>query len=271
MPRPSTIAALLALPLVAAACGGGSSSSSPPLTVSNLTPIAYVKGAAVKTANATSEHMVMKGLAEASGQQVTIDGDGDFDQRSHVGSMHVEFNAAGMSGSIDEVIAGAAIYMKSPLFAAAIPQGKTWLKLDLRKVAKAKGINFSALLSQNPSRTLAQLKALVRVTKIGSEHVDGTSTTHYRGHIDISKVPRGAKLEALTHATYTPFDIWVGNDDGYIRRYKFAVAAIQADGGEGTFSLTMDFSDFGKSVDVSEPAAPDVFDATNLAIPGLGG
>ena len=82
--------ALLAVPLVAAACGGGGgSSSSPPPTVSNLSPVAYVKGAAVKTAEATSEHVTVKGLAQVSGQTVTLDGSGDFDQQSRVGSISV--------------------------------------------------------------------------------------------------------------------------------------------------------------------------------------
>ena len=263
---------LVLLPLVGAACGGGGSSSkSSAPTVSNLTPVAYVKGAASKTAQATSEHVSLQGDAEAVSQHVTLSGDGDFDQQKHIGAMHAQFSAPGVDGAIDEVLSGTTIYMKSSLFSAALPQGRSWLKLDLAKVGKAKGINVSALLSQSPSRSLGQLQGLTKVTKVGTDTIDGTSTTHYRGHIDITKVPEGAKLEALTHATYTPFDIWVGNDDGYIRRFKFAVAYIVAAGGDADFSLTMNFSDFGKTVDVTEPAASDVYDATNMALPGLGG
>ena len=269
MRRPAL--ALLAVPLVAAACGSGGGDSSAPPPVTNLSPIAYVKASALKTAAATSEHVSMKGLAQAAGQQITLDGDGDFDQGKHIGSMHVDFSTGGMSGNIDEVISGTTIYMSSPLFAAALPQGKKWLALDLQKAGKARGIDFSALLSQSPARSLGQLKGLVKVKKIGAESIDGTSTTHYRGHIDISKVPQGARIQALTHPTYTPFDIWVGNDDGYIRRFKFAVAYIVPGGSDADFSLTTDYSDFGKSVDVSEPPASEVFDATSLAIPGLGG
>jgi hypothetical protein len=151
-----------------------------------------------------------------------------------------------------------------------VPQGKTWVKVDLQKVGKARGIDYSALLSQSPSRSLGQLQALAKVKKVGSERVDGAFTTHYRGHIDLSKVPQGAKLQALTSATYTPFDIWVGNDDGYIRRFSFGVAYIVPGGGDASFSLTTDFSDFGKTVHVSEPSPSDVYDATSAAIPGLG-
>ena len=266
----AAIAVLLVMPFAAAACGGGgeSNSSSPPV-VSNLAPAAYVKHSARQTAKATSVHMTMKAAVNAAGQQATITGSGDFDQPNHVGSMHADFSAGGMSGSIDEVISGTTVYLSSPLFSAALPQGKTWLKLDLQKAGKAHGIDFSTLLSQSPSRSLGQLRGLVNVKKVGTEQVGGTATTHYRGHIDLSKVPQGAKLEKLTHATYTPFDIWVGNDDGYIRRLRFGVAT--ASGGNSVNAvMTMEFSDFGKTVHVTEPPASEVYDATNLAIPGLG-
>ena len=38
-----------------------------------------------------------------------------------------------------------------------------------------------------------------------------------------------------------------------------------------TTDLTMNFSDFGKSVTVTVPSASDSFDATNATIKGLGG
>jgi LppX_LprAFG lipoprotein len=269
--RTLAAAFLLALPLAAAACGGGGGNSSAPPTVSNLSPVAYVKGAAAKTAGAPSEHVSLKGVADASGQTVAVDGSGDFDQRSHVGSMHVGFSASGMNGTIDEVISGTTIYMRSPLFGAALPQGKTWLKLDLQKAGKAHGVDLSALLSQSPSRSLGQLQGLTKVNKVGTEQIGGDSTTHYRGHVDLSKVPQAARIQALTHAAYTPFDIWVGNDDGYVRRFKFAVAYVVPGGSNAGFSITSDYSDFGKTVKVDEPSAADVLDATNLALPGLGG
>ncbi|MEN3341465.1 MAG: hypothetical protein V7644_869 [Actinomycetota bacterium] len=268
MPRRVALT-LLVLPLGAAACGGGGTSAKP--TVSNLSPVAYVKGAARQTTKATSEHVSLKADATAGGQQISLAGAGDFDQQRHVGAMHVTFAAAGMNGSIDEVLSGTTVYMRSPLFGASLPQGKKWLKLDLQKAGKARGVDLSALLSQSPARSLGQLEGLRNVKKIGSEHVDGASATHYRGRIDLSKVPQGARLKALTHATYTPFDIWVGDDDGYIRRFRFGVAYMVPDGSDADFTITMDFSDFGKSVSVSEPPASEVFDATGLALPGLGG
>jgi len=259
--------ALLVLVLPLAACGGGKSSA----PVAHLTPLAFVKSAAAKTARAPSEHATLRSTVDVAGQAVTVSGAGDFDNTSHRGSMHAEFAVAGLSGTIDEVIAGTTIYMRSPLLAASLPQGKTWLKLDLQKALAAKGIDFSALLSQNPSQSLAQLESSGRVTQVGNETIDGVDTVHYRGSIDPSKLPQGAKVEALTGARYAPYDVWIGRDDGFVRRIALAYTLrVQGAAQRQSVAMTMSFSDFGKDVSVTVPAAADAFDATNASIKGLG-
>ena len=249
--------------LPVAACGGGGKSSAPP---SNLTPIAYVKTAATKTAQVTSEHATLNGSVTAQGQVVTLSGAGDFDNARHVGSMHLDFAVSGLSGTLDEVLDGATIYLSSPLFAASLPAGKKWLKLDLQKAAASKGIDLSALLSQNPAQSLAQLQSSASVTKLGDETIDGVSTTHYRGRIDPSK-----KIKALANAKYAPYDVWVGKDDGLVRRIALAYSLGAAGAKREAIALTLGFSDYGKDVIVAVPAAADSYDATNKAIKGLGG
>jgi hypothetical protein len=259
MRRPLLV--LLVLPL--AACGGGGKSTA---TVSNLTPIAYVKSAAAKTAQAPSEHATLRGSVDAAGQAVILSGAGDFDNTHHQGSMHLDFSVAGLSGTLDEVLDGTTIYMNSPLFSASLPQGKTWLKLDLQKAAASKGIDFSALLSQNPAQSLAQLQSSGSVTKVGDETIDGVSTTHYRGKIDPSK-----KIKALANAKYAPYDVWIGKDDGYVHRIVLSYSLSVPGGKREAIGLTMGFSDYGKDVSVTVPPAADAYDATNKAIQGLGG
>lgn len=262
------LAALVAVPLVAAACGGGGASSSAPPTLMNLTPLAYVKHATKQTAT-QPEQMALKATIDASGQQATFDALGAFDVQKHLGSMHVDLNAASIKTSFDEVIAGPTVYMRSPLFPSALLQGKTWLKLDVQKLAKARGLNYSALLSQDPSTTLGQLKGLVKVRKVGTEKIDGTTTTHFRGNLDLSKVPPAARIQ-LANATFTPIDLWVGGD-GYIRREKFGAAFLVPDGSDADLIMQIDYSDFGKAVDVNVPSDADALDMTTLAIPGLKG
>src|SRR4029077_6328545 len=84
---------LMVLPL--AACGGGSKSGGQPST---MTPVAYVKSSAAKTAQAPSEHVTLKGSLTVGTTLVTIDGNGDYDNAKKLGSMHADFSAGGLSG-----------------------------------------------------------------------------------------------------------------------------------------------------------------------------
>ena len=247
------------LPLLLAACGGGKHSSSGGTTV-QLAPTAYVKQAAAKTAKAESEHAKLDGTVTLQGQTVTMTGEGDFDNAQHQGTMEVHAKVAGVDVQIDEVLDGTSIYLRSPLLAAAIPNGKTWMKLDLEKLDKAQGVDFSALLSQNPTQTFSQLQASRNVTKVGEETIDGVDTTHYRGRLDLTK------LKQLQGATAQPYDVWIGNDDGYVHRMKLGYSV----GGQ-SMSMTMDFSDFGKDVSVTVPSQSDTFDAGAKALEQLGG
>jgi hypothetical protein len=258
----SVLLVLLVLPL--ASCGGGSKSSGQP---SNMTPVAYVKSSAAKTAQTPSEHVALKGSLTVGGTLVTVDGTGDFDNAQQLGSMHADFSAGGLSGTLDEVLDGTTIYLQSPLLTSNLPKGKTWLKLDLQKAAP-KGVDLSALTTQSPTKLLSQLQALGNVTKVGDETINGTATTHYRAKLDVSKLP---KVAALANATYAPLDIWIGKDDGYVHRIHTAYTIKVANASAQSIALTVDFSDFGKSVSVSVPPASAAADGTGQSIPGLGG
>ena len=254
--------ALIVLPL--AACGGGSKSSGQP---SNMTPVAYVKSSAAKTAQTPSEHVTLKGSLTVAGTLVTIDGTGDFDNAKKLGSMHADFSAGGLSGTLDEVLNGTTIYLQSPLLTSNLPKGKTWLMLDLQKAAP-KGVDLSALTTQSPTKLLSQLQAAGNVTRVGDETINGTATTYYRTKLDASKLP---KVAALANATYGPLDIWIGKDDGYVHRLHMTYSIKVANAPAQSIAVTVDFSDFGKSVSVSVPAASATADGTGQAIPGLGG
>lgn len=260
--------AVLVLPL--AACGGGSkNSSSPSAKTATLTPVAYVKSSAHRTAQAPSEHVSLQGSATVGSTAVQLNGQGDFDNTKKLGSMHADFSAGGLNGTIDEVMNGATLYLRSPLFAAALPQGKEWLKLDLEQVGRAKGLDFSSLTSQSPEQVLSQLQAAGKVTTVGDETIDGAATTHYRVRVDVDKLPQGAKIKALAGAKYAPIDLWIGKDDNYVHRLRLAYS-LGAAGKAQTIAMTMNFSEFGKDVSVAVPPDSDSLDATGAALNGLG-
>jgi hypothetical protein len=103
---------------------------------------------------------------------------------------------------------------------------------------------------------------------VGDETINGTATTHYRAKLDVSKL---AKAAAVANATYAPLDIWIGKDDGYVHRIHTAYTIKVANTSAQSIAVTVDFSDFGKGVIVSVPAASATADGTGQAIPGLGG
>jgi hypothetical protein len=258
---------LAAAPLALAACGGGKKSSTGP----KLSPSAYVRSAGQKTVKAPSEHMTVKGSVTVRGQRVLLTGGGNFDNAKHAGALHLDFNVAGLTGGIDEVMQGTTIYMKSPLFADALPKGKTWMKIDLQRALKSQGIDLSTLGSQDPTQTLSQLERVGTVTEIGPADVGGVSTTHYRGRVDLSKVPQEQKIKALTNAKYGPVDVWIGDDDGLVHRMRVSYSVAPAGSARQIVSFTTDFSDFGKKVSATAPPASQTFDGSGMTIPGLGG
>jgi len=253
---------LVVAPALLAACGSGASSSSHV----TLSPVASVKQSAKKTAQATSEHMALTASAAVSGQKIAMTGSGRFDNTKKQGDLTVHASVAGLDLPIEAVEDGTTIYLKSAIFQAALPAGKSWVKVDLQKTGKKAGIDFGQLLAQDPAQQLAQLQAAGDVTDVGSETIDGASVEHYRATIDPSKLPQGTKIQTLVNPKYQPEDIYVGKDDGYIHRLH---AAYSAQGQAVT--VVMNFSDFGQDVTVSIPPASQTVEATKHVLEGLGG
>jgi len=253
---------LLSLPLAVTACGGSSKPKAPSAS-SGAAAIDVVKGAAQKTDLAGSEHLVLNVGGSASGQRLAVTGTGDFDNKAHIGSLHLNVSAAGVATSIDAVLDKTDMYLKSPLFAALLPAGKTWMKLDLQQAGAAKGLNLNAILSQDPTQSLAALQSLEGATQVGTATIDGVSTTHYRARIDLSKLSAAAK--AAAPSTY---DAWIGGD-GYVHRVRSHIVT-----GSGTtktaVTLTVDLSGFGKAVAIAVPPAAQTA-VSKSGLPGLGG
>jgi hypothetical protein len=244
--RAGALALVLGL-LVVAGCGGSSHTSSQ----SRLAPLASVRQAATKTARETSEHLALRGSVTVNGQPVLVSGKGDFRNRS--GAMALGFNVGPLSGTLDAVVDGSTLYIRSPLFAGSLPPGKTWAKVDLTKTS-AGGLPLSTVAAQDPAATLKQLRALSRVTKIGSEQVGGVDATHYRGRV----------AKTATHPA-AAYDVWIGDDDGYVHRVSFRSLI----GPNERLATTIDLSDFGKTVTVNVPPAAQTADAADLNISGL--
>ncbi|MGH2971091.1 MAG: hypothetical protein ACRDNM_00645 [Gaiellaceae bacterium] len=235
--------ALLVLVLPLAACGAGGSKKS-----SSSTPLDAVTAAAQKTFAAGTESLSLTANVQAAGQTVTLGGTGAFATKGARGSMSLHVDAGPVATTVEEVLAGTAVYLKSPLLVAGLPAGKTWVKLDLAKL-HVSGIDLQSLLEQNPAEQLKTLESLKSATKVGTGQVGGVSATHYTVQTAVK--------------TFPSYDVWVG-DDGYIHR-------VQVAQGNPKVSVMLDLSKFGEPVTATPPPAAKVYTSKNGTIPGLGG
>jgi hypothetical protein len=167
-------------------------------------------------------------------------GSGTFDFVGHSGSLNLTIDLGSIPQvtqllgasklQIQEIIDRLDVYLKLPAALAHNPasHGKPWVKISLAKAAHAAGIQgLSDLLnnpsSSDPSQFLRYLAATSgKVTKVGSQSVDGFQTTEYRAKIDLGRVANGvpaadraqvrqsiAALERAAHLRSVPVTVWI--------------------------------------------------------------
>jgi len=100
----------------------------------------------------------------------------------------------------------------------------------------------------SPDRLLKDLiKASKNVEKVGSEEIRSVTTTHYRAHLDKSKLGNDGRAEVPDAV-----DVWV-DEEGLPRRVSVPFGA-----GDGAPAEVVDLFDFGVPVDVHAPAASEI-------------
>ena len=259
---PRVIVVLLALAALGGLAGCGASNSFNPDVVAQ---------AADKTASAGGAKLAIR--MDAAGQK--INGTGFMDTKGHKGRMSLQMPQLG--GTMDAVFLNRVIYLHFPAaIAKKIPGGKSWVKLDIDKVARQQGIDLGALQStstnNDPSQQLSQLRGAGDVKKIGTETIRGTQTTHYKATVDLRKAADRAPAEQraaakrsveqiikLTGSATVPTEVWL-DKQGRARRMSFTMK-IQGQ----SLRETMDLYDFGTREAIKAPPASDTQDITELA------
>jgi hypothetical protein len=223
-----------------------------------------VAKAADTSAAQTSEHMEMVAKVTEGYQSISMTGSGDFTNNPNLGSLTMHVEGASANATMRAVLRGTTIYMTSDLFAGRLPDGKSWLSIDLGKSAKALGVDIGALSSQAPASALAQLKASGKVREVGPETIVGVATTHYTATVDSSKTDQ---LQKVLHysVTYAPVDVWI-DGKGLVRRiHLITVAAAHDAVPETVTEMTLALSRYGEHVSVAVPSPAETFDTTELA------
>jgi hypothetical protein len=248
----SVFALAFALALVVAGCGGGGGGTSDQIAL-----------AASKTAKVGS----IEADFTVSGAGVEGHGTGVFNTgKKGSGQLTMTVGVAGRSFKIDTVITGTVLYMRSPAF-SQITGGKQWVKIDLGKIARQRGINLGSLLNTSPTPTsaLAYLRGSGgKVKKVGTEQVQGVDTTHYHVTVNLERAAARAKGAArdslkrviqLSGVKKVPVDVWIDDKD-YVRKVVY-----ETNGGRGQAArVTMELHDFGARVPIKPPPKDSVVD-----------
>ena len=284
--RRSLAAALsLAALAVAPACGPASSAPSSTSSGPHTTGAKVLLTAASATRAAGSAEVTMDMTMPSAAGTIHMHGRGLFRIGTPaLGELHLSANVAGRSFPMDERIIGTVFYMRSPVFAQAIPAGKRWLKLDLSAMGSAGNALGSAMNNgqSDPTQTLTYLQATAdSIQNLGAEDVGGVSTTHYHAVVVFKKavellVQRAspaqrpalrrlyAQFESQTGITDYPADVWI-DGQGLVRKMGFSMPMTAT--GE-RMDMTMAMSHFGVPVHITAPPAGQVADLSTMAAAG---
>lgn len=254
-------------------------------------PLSTVAKAAEATTSAGGFKLTVDGRFDVPGlgRQAPMKGSGAIDPASRRGRLTFDSagplaaaGGAGPGGRVEQVFEGDVIYMRTPAVAKRFGAKKEWLRVDLKGTGRALGIDptrFGQLGSNDPRQMLDQIRSVSgEVEKLEGEKVRGVDTTRYRAEVDLRKypdrLPEAQREQArvaverivdMTGSPTYPITLWI-DDDELVRRvrteYRFD-APGQDD--EASYTMTMEFFDFGAPVDVRPPPAEDVEDLLDLA------
>jgi hypothetical protein len=290
--------ALAALGALAAIGAGGVAVSGCGASAT-LDPIA--RAAEISSQQTGAKFSLTTQLASSAlpGGSYSITASGYLDERDRSAELTMDLSGipgasalpGGGAGTVQMIFQDPVIYMNLPFLAGKLPEGKTWMELNLTKVAQADGIDlsqFSSLDETDPTQFLEYLRASSGgVSTVGHETLDGVSTTHYHATLQLSdilaRLPSGAQaaaksaLEKLDDAGAIPVDVWV-DAQGRVRRIQLSLglsvpAGASASATEATSvsgTITMNFTSYGAIPAIVPPPASEVFDASSLAAAGLG-
>jgi hypothetical protein len=206
-----------------------------------------------RLAGRTAATMTGSGVQQGSSVELTL--------RQRIGTQLVTIDAVLLTDGGSQVM-----YMRSPVFTAQLPAGKSWVRVDLTKQAAGIGVDLGSVF--NAAETFAPLEhGVVSVKRLGRQAVAGAPATHYRAIVDVKRAARavpayGEQVAAVERATgvtlgRSPYDVWVGGD-GRIRQMRFTAPTV-AGGVRGTSTQTITFLSYNRPVTISAPPRAQVF------------
>jgi hypothetical protein len=228
-------------------------------------------------------HQELKMSMTAEGQSFSFTAEADVDNEHQKIDMTMDLGLLG--GEMRMVMDGGIVYMRSPAFADA---PTPWVSMDPEKMDPAAAAQFGGFGAgtTDPSAYAGLFAGVFDVKDSGQVDIEGFSTTHYVGTIDLQKVLDSfpemvgedvdpatkeqleaavEQFEALGIETKIPFEIWI-DEEGLPRRQGITMdfGDLVPGAGEASMEMTVDYSAFGEPVHVQIPKASQVTDVTDL-------
>ncbi|WP_167538353.1 LppX_LprAFG lipoprotein [Streptomyces albofaciens] len=228
-----------------------------------------VRAAHQKTTDARTAKMTLVTKAQSGGTNAEVRGSGVVD----LAKGNSELVLLTGNSQIHQRMVEGILYQQPPAAQRKqLPQGKSWLKVDVKKLLRQTG---GSTQYEDPTSSFNYIKGISDkdVEKVGTETVDGTATTHYKVSVDVAELAkdnaRQAKQLRAQLGDRLPLDVWL-DGQGRLRQEKVEVkprAGQQGNsGGRTAVTTTLKFSDFGTDVNVTAPPAKDTVDITDKAV-----
>jgi hypothetical protein len=275
------LTALAVSSVVLAACADGP-------TPDPVNPRDAVLNAMKAVYEAGTLHQELEMSISGGGQSFSMTGEADVDNAAQRIDMTMDLGMLG--GEMQIVMDRGVMYMRSPVFEDI---GTEWVSMDPSKLdpAAASQLGGLGMGTTDPSAYIGLFAGVFDVKASGEQELDGVSTTHYVGSIDLGKVLEGfadvvgkdvdaatkkqlraavEQFEVLGIDGKIPFEIWIG-EDGLPRRQLITMdfGDLVPGAEEASMEMAVDFSDFGEPVDIEVPRRSEVTDMTD-ALAGVG-
>lgn len=276
--RPA-IAVAAACLVVLAGCGGSGGET---VTSEALSPTAAME----KVASSVRSVETSSYTFEMAGAGLSMKGHGAFATKPEP-AMQMVFDSMSMgglglgsigggnmgAGGMEQRIIGDTLYMRGGIFGMLGGGGSKWLKVSFGELGEASGMDLKGMMTQSTQADpRAQLQALLAagdVQSVGSETIDGVKTTHYTGEVEVADLAKSAQIDDKTRAELeksyaaaqmgvTHLDVWI--DESFQARRFVSTSETPM----GDVTMTMNFKDYGKPVDIAAPPASEVTDLSSL-------
>lgn len=264
--------ALAVSSVLLAACADGPAPVDPRDAVLNAMRAVYEAG---------TLHEELEMSIGAAGESFSFSGEADIDNEHKRVDMTMDLGMLG--GEMQILMDGGVVYMRSPAFQDV---GTAWVSMDPSKMDPAAAAQFGGFGTgtTDPSTYIGLFAGVFDVKASGEQEVGGVPTTHYVGTIDLKKVLAGFSdvvgedVDAATREQLEmvveqfgslgidekiPFEIWI-DEEGLPRRQRITMdfGKLVPGAEEAKMEMTVDFSDFGKPVDIEVPRPSEVTDIT---------